>query len=135
MTRINAGIKPYDLCDSHLLAEIRELPRILNTIKSGRAKIEDLPKKFTLGKGHVKWFYNKLDYLINRHKSLIEEAQNRGFNIMDYNNSYKDLPKELLNNWFPTYENSKLVINRINERLSNMKKIKYKKTTNKIRNN
>ncbi len=49
MTRINASIRPIELTNAHLLAEIRELPRILNTVKSGKAKIENKTDVFKLG--------------------------------------------------------------------------------------
>ncbi len=65
MTRINSGINPIQLVDPHLFAEYRELKRIPNTIKSGRAIVKDIPKQFTLGTGHVKWFYPRLNIFIN----------------------------------------------------------------------
>ena len=84
MTRINASIKPIELTNTHLLAEIRELPRILNTVKSGKAKIENKTDTFKLGSNHTTFFYGRLKYLVNRHKNLVNEAKVRGFNIMDY---------------------------------------------------
>lgn len=39
MTRISASIKPIELCDKMLMAEHREIIRIPNTIKSGKAKV------------------------------------------------------------------------------------------------
>ena len=60
MTRINT-VPPQELCDKHLMAEIREITRIPNTIKSGKARIEGIPPDFRLGSGHVNFFTTKLD--------------------------------------------------------------------------
>ena len=74
MTRINCGMPVKQLSRQHLIAEHRELIRIPNTIKSGKAIIKDILEKFTLGKGHVKFFYNKLLYLHKRYEELYQEA-------------------------------------------------------------
>jgi len=64
MTRINIGIPPKKLTDWHLIAEINEMPRLnelYNRIKSFR----DIPAKFTLGKGHLKFFMNIYQKIYN----------------------------------------------------------------------
>jgi hypothetical protein len=48
MTRINIGIPPSRLKSKMLLAEAREIKRIPNTIKSGKAKIEGIPATFRM---------------------------------------------------------------------------------------
>jgi hypothetical protein len=53
MTRINASIQPFELSNSMLFAEYREIKRIPNTIKTGKAVIKDIPKQFKLEKMHV----------------------------------------------------------------------------------
>ena len=121
MTRINASIKPIELTNAHLLAEIRELPRILNTVKSGKAKIENKTDTFKLGSNHTTFFYGRLKYLVNRHKNLVNEAKVRGFNIMDYSESYKDIPPHLFNDWRETKEDRELLKERINLRLTESK--------------
>lgn len=129
MTRINASIQPYELTDQHLLAEIRELPRILNTVKSGKAKIENKTDVFKLGIGHVCFFYPRLQFLVSRHKDLIQEANLRRFNTLNYSDSYKNLPKYLLNDWKPSNDVRELLKERINERLSGMKNLKRNRET------
>ena len=74
MTRINCGIKVEELSDKHLLAEHREIKRIPNVIKSGKANLENLPEKFTLGKGHVRFFYNKIGYLASRYSEIYADC-------------------------------------------------------------
>jgi deoxyribonuclease (pyrimidine dimer) len=123
MTRINASIRPIELTNAHLLAEIRELPRILNTVKSGKAKIENKTDVFKLGTNHTTFFYGRLKYLVNRHKDLVSEAKIRGFNIMDYSESYKDIPPHLFNDWRETSKSRELLKERINLRLTESKQI------------
>jgi deoxyribonuclease (pyrimidine dimer) len=79
MTRINV-VPVETLLDEHLIAEWRELPRIPNELikHPKRFKLEDIPAQYTLNTGHVKFFRNKLLYLINRHKTLCQEMDNRG---------------------------------------------------------
>jgi hypothetical protein len=117
MTRINVGIKPVELTNKHLLAEHREIKRIPNCIKKGRFNLNGMPDKFTLGTGHVKFFYNKLKYLHNRYNSLLIECKNRGFNITDYSDAFTDLPVELYKDYKPTLDDRKIILKRIEERL------------------
>ena len=124
MTRINSGIKPIQLCDSHLFAEYRELKRIPNTITSGKAVIKDIPKQFTLGKGHVKWYYPRLKYLHKRSDALYQELLKRGFNVEDYSSCFQSLPPELYNDW-DDIEAKTILVERISERLTGMKNLKY----------
>jgi hypothetical protein len=56
MTRINLGICPRRLPRVALLAEHREITRIPNAVRSGRASIRNIPSRFTLGTGHVRFF-------------------------------------------------------------------------------
>ena len=60
MTRVNTGISPFELPTKLLLAELREIKRIPNLVKSGKFSLIGQPPEFTLGKGHVKFFYDKL---------------------------------------------------------------------------
>lgn len=63
MTRINVAILPSELPDKLLLSELREIKRIPNMINSGRAKIENIPEKFRLGEGHVRFFMIRVNIL------------------------------------------------------------------------
>jgi hypothetical protein len=125
MTRINSSIPVQELCDSHLLAEHREITRVPNTIRTGRAIIKDIPKKFTLGTGHVKFFYNKVGFIQKRYNQLYDECVARGFDVEPKHNSFDDIPKQLMNDWEATTESNLLIKQRIQERLSIMKTIKY----------
>lgn len=125
MTRINANIPAATLCDAHLLAEHREITRVPNTIKSGRAIIKDIPRKFTLGTGHVKFFYNKVGFIKNRYEALYKECIDRGFDVQSKIDSFDDIPSTLMNDWVASENDNNLIIRRIEERLLTMKNIKY----------
>ncbi len=113
MTRINVGIHPSELPDKLLLAEHREIKRIPNAIKSGRYSLEGIPDQFTLGKGHVKFFYNKLLYLRMRYVTIHSECLLRKFKVQDYYESWNDLPTELYNDYTQTDRDRQLLIERI----------------------
>lgn len=117
MTRINVGIPVETLVDKHLLAEHREIKRIPNSIKKGRYNLNGIPEQFTLGKGHVKFFYNKLKYLKNRYYMIYNECKRRGFNVTDFKDSFDNLPSELYNDWRPRKRDSDIVRERIELRL------------------
>jgi deoxyribonuclease (pyrimidine dimer) len=116
MTRINAGIPPKQLSRQHLIAEHREIVRIPNTIKSGKAVVKDIPAKFTLGKGHVKFFYNKLKYLHRRYEQLYKECTARGYNMTYFGDAFTELPTELYKDYRPTAEAIAIIKQRIKER-------------------
>lgn len=74
MTRINLGIDPDELCDAHLLAEYRELPRLWD------ARLVSMPPQyFTLGTGHVLWCAQYPRTLADRFSDLFAEMLHRGF--------------------------------------------------------
>ena len=118
MTRINVGIPPQELTDKHLLAEHREIKRIPNCVAKGRYNMDGIPKRFKLGKGHVKFFYNKLLYLGKRYLQLHTECIARGFNVQNYIEAWANVPMELMNDYYPTKEDRLIIQQRINERLN-----------------
>jgi hypothetical protein len=117
MTRINIAIPPAELNTRHLLAEHRELKRIPNCVSRGRFNLKSIPKEFTLGKGHVSFFYDKLEYLRKRYEDLYEECINRNFNVSYYGNAWDDIPSELMNDYTPTQRDEQLIRERIKEKL------------------
>ena len=119
MTRINAGISPRQLTNKHLIAEHRELKRIPNVVAKGRCNLKNIPSKFTLGKGHVSFFYDKLGYLKDRYRDLYNECIARGFNVQNYEASWNDVPQELMNGYTPTEDDVRIITERIAERLAN----------------
>lgn len=117
MTRINC-IPVRELTDKHLIAEYRELPRVFKLAR----KCEDAPKEYTLGKGHVKFFYNKLTYLFFRQHQLVDEMVSRGFKPKfdpdELARTYHTKENAILwNDWYPTKEAIAINKERITQRL------------------
>ncbi len=125
MTRISVGVRAIELCDAHLIKERVELLRIPNSIKSGKAVVKNIPDAFTLGSGHVKFFYNKLEYLHDRYLELTKECIERDFKITDFSDSFLGLPKDLWNGYEEQDNDRKIVSQRVNERLLGMKNLRY----------
>lgn len=119
MTRINVGVDPSELNTKMLIAEHREIKRIPNVVKSGRFNMENQPKEFTLGTGHVKFFYDKIGFLKERYVRIHEECIKRGFDVTNFINSFEDIPSNLMGSYNPTQKDRELILNRISERLNN----------------
>lgn len=119
MTRINASIRPHELCNSMLFSEYREIKRVPNKLKNGKYSFKSVaPLKFTLNTGHELFFKDKILYLKNRSDALYQELLKRGYNVEDYSECYKDIPIEFYNDWAETKEARELLKERINLRLS-----------------
>ena len=119
MTRINIGVPPRELTGKHLIAEHREIKRIPNVVSKGKYNPKSIPPQFTLGKGHVSFFYDKLGYLKERYISLYNECINRGFNVQNYEGSWDGVPRELMNSYVPTERDILIVTEKIADRLAN----------------
>ena len=124
MTRINAGIPVRCLTDEHLLAEHRELKRLPwcleNAIESG--SINHIPGKFTLGKGHVLFFMDKMGFTLARYCEVHGECKRRGFNVQSYWHNWDNVPAMYANAYSPTEECVKELLLRIDERIAGSKK-------------
>lgn len=129
MTRINC-VPPEELHGKHLLAEYRELPRIFSLVRKRVEKGQspedvDQPEQYTLGFGHVTFFYNKLGWLVDRQKSLIREMQRRGYKasqaFQNPNDLLQGIPEEWHGYWVP--DQNALTVNRqrIDERVREMR--------------
>jgi len=132
MTRINL-ILPQDLYDQHLMAEYRELPMVLaslrRSLRSLNFNVGKIPKEFKLNTGHVMFFYNKLIFLEKRYDLLCEELLNRKFNI---NPKYRlvdfmGFPQWCYKDWTPTERDKQVSRNRIVEKI-NQKPDWYRKS-------
>ena len=124
MTRINC-VPVEELTDKHLGAEYRELPRLFGQIQKAIERGESPndprnPKEYKLGKGHTRFFYNKVFWLCARHYELVAECEKRGrtVNFPEPPNHAMDVPKEWWNNWEPTPEALEINRQRIKDRLN-----------------
>lgn len=121
MTRINC-VDPSTLHQKHLVAEYREIPRIFALVRkhveSGKKLVA--PSEYTLGTGHVKFFYDKLGYISNRYSSLIAEMKNRGYNPSYKNTMREDfssIPDYFWKDWTPTEKSIEINMARIADRM------------------
>jgi len=120
MTRINI-IDPSELVDQHLMAEYREIfmvgSALQRSLKSANG-VFGIPTKFTLNKGHVKFFYNKGMYLALRYEELRAELRKRNFNI-DETREFKldQFPDRYFQDWSPNDEDRAVIRERLNAKI------------------
>ena len=123
MTRINL-IDPCELTDQHLLAEYRELPRAfplavaaLRRHRGNPARVPS-PARYTMGTGHVAFFYARTDYLSARQFAIIAELRRRGY---DPTHTKAPSPVEgySLSGWRPDTADIEISRARLRERLRN----------------
>ena len=107
-----------------LVAEYREitrLPKNLQTSLNRKSKpfsLDEIPSQYTLGKGHVKYFFNKMQFLEKRFELLVNEMLRRGYNPTYRDSSiFTNCPKEFYNDYLPQEFEIELNRSRINERL------------------
>jgi deoxyribonuclease (pyrimidine dimer) len=111
MTRINL-VPPSELCDQHLLAEWREAPRVFAL--AGRAHQPRVTSShYTLGPGHVTFFYTRLDFVEKRLALLRLEMLRRGFRPT----TYPPFTHTCQSGWTPTEAEIDLSRSRIIQRL------------------
>jgi hypothetical protein len=66
-----------------------------------------------------------MGYLHQRYSELTAECIVRGFNITDFSDSFEGISPSLWKNYNETAQDRKIVVQRVNERLSGMKNLKY----------
>lgn len=125
MTRINC-IPVQELSGPHLVAEYRELPRIFTLAQKAAERLQakspsavkrpalpGQPSQYTLGTGHVLFFYTRLGYLSARHRQLVEEMKRRGYQpSFDgvQREDFPDIPDAYWQDWVP--DDDALALNR-----------------------
>lgn len=117
MTRINVGVHPTELPGPLLLAEHREITRIPNAVFSGRAVLQDIPSQFTLGKGHVKFFYDKQLYLMRRYMELYDECLRRDYAVTYKGDAWPaEADPALCRDYTPQPRDRKLIVDRLKDK-------------------
>lgn len=117
MVRINL-IKPLSLSDQHLIAEYDEILMLLGYIKRyPKIKENEIPEKYCLNKGHMKFFKNKLLYLKKRHELIKKEMKLRNFKT-NITINLTGFDKELKNDWTPNNKDNEIIKKRIVEKLN-----------------
>lgn len=132
MTRINSAISVKNLTDEHLLAEHREIKRLPNWLLTSIKwrTVPRIPDTFTLGEGHVRFFYGKMAFTLKRFKEIHAECLERGFNVTDYSGNWDDLKNNYGNllywkDYIPTVAEHTMLVKRITERIRDGKKTTY----------
>lgn len=121
MTRINV-VPPSELTGKHLVAETREIVRVFALTRKSQHELhkKKIPNEYTLGTGHVTYFYDKLKYITERYNSLCTEMSNRGYvcNRVEQSELERGIDRSLFWGYAPT--DSALALNRarISERLN-----------------
>jgi deoxyribonuclease (pyrimidine dimer) len=122
VTRINV-VPVESLSRQHLVAEYREITRLPKNLKTSLSRkgkpfsMSEIPPEYKLGTGHVKFFFDKMQFLELRFKNLVDEMLRRGYNpsYMD-ETIFRDCPAMYYNNYEPTAEAIELNVARIKER-------------------
>lgn len=114
MVRINL-IEPKNLADQHLVAEYDEILMLLGYVRR-YPEMKDIPQEYCLGKGHIKFFKDKLQYIYNRHELLKKEMRKRNFKT-NITIDLTEFPEELVNDWSPRKKDFVIIKNRIQEKL------------------
>lgn len=121
MTRVNV-VPVEELSDQWLIAEYRELPRCLKK----EMDVCNIPNKYILGTGHMKWAHKFGLYTNSRMKELVNEMKFRGF-CTTYSSNLNKYIRPHMKNYTPTQEDIQLNRERLKERYNQNHKI-YKWT-------
>ena len=121
MTRINV-IPAKLLLDQHLLAEKKEINQLAGQLTKSLRSINwtysTLPNEFTLGTGHVKFWYLRGGFIRQRYKEVYDECVDRKFNVKDnFNDVWLNKPSIFNRNYSPTDSAIALIKSRISDRV------------------
>ena len=134
MTRINIIPIPK-LSDQLLLNALGEETRILEKVVARIEKkksFSDIPPSFRLGIGHVRFFYNKCEYIFERYLLMRAEYMLRYGKPYSIDHLYLNqnrvdlicnLTPNLYQNYKPLKNDVRLVLDRIYERSKGYKKV------------
>ena len=116
-------IDPIFLSDQHLIAERRELrmipPLFISRVRKNNKPLFNIPKEFTLNKGHMLFWMDKILYLEKRYDLLTQELLNRNFKP-DLSIQFSCETSRLFsayNDWTPSENDISIIKKRIKEKL------------------
>lgn len=123
MTRVNC-VPVEALSRQHLIAEWKEVPRIITMVEKQIAKhgkIKPVPESYRMGKGHMQFFADKLGWIVSRLGDVCSEMKKRGYAPnMEFLGGYGVRARLLgLNNfqsWHPTEQDMAINMARLIER-------------------
>lgn len=123
MTRINC-VPPEELVDKHLFAEWREMPRLVGNLHKSLNRKKpfcesEIPPKYVLGEGHVKFFYNKFKWLHKRHAIITKLLLEKDYKLSNTDSAiFAQVPPIYYKDWEPNAADMELNRGRIRDRLS-----------------
>ena len=126
MTRVNC-VPVEELVGKHLVAEVHEIVRLPTNLRQSLSRkskpfdLKEIPEKYTLGTGHVKFFFNKFGYLKKRFEQLIAEMDRRGYKAKFRDSSIFDVDSKWMGEYSPTPEEIEINRQRISDRLGGKK--------------
>lgn len=116
--RCNVGVNPKYLTDQWLIAEYRELPMVVGSLRINDWSIKSPVKTvFDLGTGHINWFKWRLHYLHRRHIEVKKEMVQRNFKCDVLNIVQSEIPFKFWNDWNPTLVDSEKIRERLVQKL------------------
>jgi deoxyribonuclease (pyrimidine dimer) len=125
MTRINV-VPVTELSRQHLIAEYREIVRVFALARKSQYEMhkKKQPPKYTLGTGHVLFFFDKLNFISRRYDDLCNEMINRGYqcNRISQKDLHSGIESFMFHDYIPSEEALLVNRERIKERLDSSKK-------------
>lgn len=85
-------------------------------VREQRVKLSGIPDRFTLGTGHVKFFYNKLGYLKSRYHKIYNECVSRSCNVQYYGSAFDGVPVSLMDEYSHTEADRTILLERIHSK-------------------
>jgi len=124
VTRINL-VSPSELHTKHLVAEAHEITRVFALARKAQHELhkKNIPLEYTLGTGHVLFFYNRLGFIVERYSSLCSEMRSRGFKVNEIAAELllDGIDKRLIQGYSPTLKAVEINRKRIADRMPNTK--------------
>ena len=114
MVRVNI-VDPKCLTDQHLVAEYLEIMMLMSYIRK-YGSLEDIPSNYRLGAGHMKFFKNKVGYLVKRFDCIKKEMKKRGF-VARRKLNVSGISRDLMNGWRPTPKDKEVIKRRLKSRI------------------
>jgi len=119
MTRINL-VHPSELATKFLVAEYKEIVRIFGLARKAQYGMHHVkqPDVYTLGTGHCKFFYTRLQFISERYDSLCVEMLSRNFkcNRVPKEDLHQGIERNMFFDYKPTEEALRINRERILER-------------------
>lgn len=78
--------------------------------------MKNMPTDFTLGTGHVKFFYDKVGYLLERYSRIYDECVSRGYNVTPFFDAFEGIPENLFNFYKPKSKDRQITLQRLKEK-------------------